>query len=128
MAIYGIGASYDGKDVSAEFLRDGVACVGWSQTDAPTLHQMLSHVKVGDIIYIKSFPPNIGLIIKAVGVVIGNAVTEHSTLGSAVRVRWEWQGDLRVGKVDDKYPIRGITIYEEHNFDIQSQVIQLLLS
>ncbi|MDX2306172.1 MAG: hypothetical protein NW226_25410 [Microscillaceae bacterium] len=55
MAIFGIGATYD-RDVANEFISNQVVCVGWSETDAPALHEMLRTFKVGDIVYIKSAP------------------------------------------------------------------------
>jgi hypothetical protein len=68
MAIYAFGASFGGRnDVSSEFIERGVACVGWPRSEAPALHTILKHIKTADIIYIKSHPPSIGLIVKAVG-------------------------------------------------------------
>lgn len=131
MAIYGIGANFGGSDdVSKQFIKREVACLGYSKEDSPTLHTMLAHIKTGDIIFIKSFPPNIGLIIKAVGVVVGDAVVEDRELRlRGVRMKWAWHGDVRLGKLEDKYdPVRGLTLYEEQNFTVQSQVIQLLLN
>ena len=58
MAIYGIGASYRGtQDVSQDFLNVGLACVGHNEKDAPPLHTILKHFKIGDIVYIKAHPP-----------------------------------------------------------------------
>ena len=128
MAVYGIGANYDGtRDVSGDFISRNIACVGWSLQDAPTLHEILKHIKTGDIIYIKSHPPSIGLIIKAVGIVIGNHILSDPDLGDGVQVRWEWTGDRRIGILGDRYAVRNITLYEEYNFDIITTVIQLLL-
>ena len=53
MAIYAIGAFYD-CDVSDEFIKENIIGVGWNDTDAPELHQFLSTLKVGDIVYISS--------------------------------------------------------------------------
>jgi hypothetical protein len=128
MAIYAFGASFGGvKDVSGDFIKGGVACVGWPPKDAPPLHSILKHIKTGDIVYLKSHPPDIGLIIKAVGVVIGNEV-EPLGLGDGFRVRWVWTGpEVRLGKIQDRYPVRNLTIYEEFNYDVQVKIIDLLL-
>jgi hypothetical protein len=71
MAIYGIGATYE-SDVSPKFIKKGLACVGWEEEVAQPLHGMLKRIKIGDIVYIKSHPPSIGLIVKAVGIVISD--------------------------------------------------------
>lgn len=54
MAIYGIGAYYDGDDVSDDFISDNIIGTGWSIVDAPELHEYFSTLKVGDIVYIKA--------------------------------------------------------------------------
>jgi hypothetical protein len=127
MAIYGIGAYYD-EDVSSEFLSKEVACVGWGSDDAPSLHRLLEHITVGDLIYIKSYPPDAGLSIKAVGIVVDDEVKHVKNLGMGVKVKWIWRGDEFMGKIGDKYHVRLITLYEEFNLDIQKKVIQLLLN
>ena len=60
MAIFGIGARYE-VDVSSQFLARKCACVGWAEKDAPPAHGILRHVRTGDIIFIKSFAPQVGL-------------------------------------------------------------------
>ena len=127
MAVFGIGAKYDDRDVCTDFITGNVACVGWDEDDYPTLHRVLQHIKTGDIVYIKSHPPNIGLIIKAVGIVIGQGVKDYPDLGRGIEMNWLWSGDERIGKLEDKYPVRNLTLYEEYNYDVQSRVIQLLV-
>lgn len=127
MAIYGIGAKYGDEDVSNQFIENGIACVGWDEEQSPTLHSILRHIKVGDIIYIKSHPPNIGLIVKAVGIVTDTNIVRNDDLGNGITTRWIWTGEDRIGKFEDKYPVRNLTLYEEYNFEIQSRVLQLFL-
>jgi hypothetical protein len=95
------------------------------------LHNILHHIKIGDIAFIKSFNPQVGLTIKAVGIVTGREpqqVTDtDGDLGWGVSVEWVWQGEERVGLLQDRYPVRTITLYEEYNPDIQQRVIRLLL-
>ncbi|SRR6266542_1611783 len=129
MAIYGIGASYGGQeDVSQGFISKGLACVGWRESDAPPLHAILRHFKVGDVVYIKAHPPSVGLIIKAVGIVISDQQKSDKKLGTGIPVKWVWTGEKRLGKLDDKYPVRNITLFEEFNPQVQKKVIELLLS
>ncbi len=126
MAIFGLGAFYDG-DVSDSFQSHGVACVGWNYQDAPSLHKLMRHIKVGDIIYLKSYPRTQGLIIKAIGIVLDDEVIRVQGVGEAcLRVRWVWSGNEVVGMIGDKYN-RIITLYEETNPAIQQRVLNLLL-
>ena len=126
MAIFGIGAYYN-RDVSNNFLEQGCACVGWSEENAPPAHAILRHVRVGDIIFIKSFTPNDGLTIKAVGLVREGRVRTFGGLGDGIPVRWVWNGEVRLGRLDDKWPVRTVTIYEEYHPDVQNRVMELLL-
>jgi len=128
MAIYGIGASYDNVDVSAKFIKKGLACIGWSEADAQPLFAILKHFKIGDIVYIKAHPPQVGLIIKAVGIVVGDELKADKDLRTGMPVKWLWRGEERMGKFDDKYPVRNITLYEEFSRPVQAKVLKLLLS
>lgn len=128
MAIIGIGANYGpGRDVSNDFLKNSCACVGWDEKEAPPAHAILRHLRPGDIIFIKSYSPNGGLTIKAVGVVREGKVRSFGNLGDGVPVRWAWQGKEKVGTLDDKWPVRTVAIYEEYNPDVQNRVMDLLL-
>lgn len=129
MAIYGIGANYDGVgSVLEEFQTKGLACIGWLPEEAPTLHKILEQIDIGDIIFIKSYPPSDGLIIKLVGITIDDQILEDNSLGRGIKVKWVWEGKEELGKIDDKYNVRMNTIYQEHNSMILKRVIELLLS
>lgn len=126
MAIYGIGAYYD-EDMTSVFLKKEVACVGWEEDDAPTLHKIMSHIKIGDIVYIKKYPPNEGLTIKAIGIVADDKVTFIKDVGEAcLKVKWIWKGNELIGNIDDKYNVRQNTLYEEYNPTIQKKIVDLL--
>lgn len=127
MAIYGLGAYYD-SDVSGDFIARGVACVGWKEKAAPTLHHLLANIRVGDIIYLKSFDRKSGAItIKAVGIVTDAKISSHENLGKGVRVRW-FPVDERIEPAGDKYNVRSNTLYEEWNPEIRERVVRMLLS
>jgi hypothetical protein len=84
-------------------------------------------MRIGDMIYIKANTPQAGLTIKAVGIVTNAQIRKKTTLGSCVSVRWVWTGRERIGKLDDKWPVRSVTLYEEHHPQVQAKVINLLL-
>jgi hypothetical protein len=131
MAIFGIGAQFQ-EDVAEAFLERGCACVGWPEPEAPPAHAILRHLRTGDIIFIKSFAPQVGLTIKAIGIVTEGSVRTYPDIEGADRsgvpVRWLWRGEERIGKLEDKWPVRSVTIFEEHHPDVQARVLQLLLA
>lgn len=126
MAIFGIGATYNNKDVSQDFIDNNVACVGWSIKDAPALHEILRCLKVGDIVYIKTAPIGQGIRVKAVGIVSDNTLQQIQGLGTGISVRWIWNGYENIGVIDDKYNVRNNTLYEEFNKEVQTFVLNLI--
>ena len=131
MAVYGIGATYEGtEDQSENFLRNSVACIGWRPSDAPAAHAQMKKVKQGDIFFIKSFAPTAGLHVKAVGIVTDadfRKITD--ALGYGVGVRWRRPAiTIKYGPVNDHsdYMRRG-TLYEEFKPDVIKQVVDVLL-
>lgn len=129
MAIYGIGAYYEGTtDVSEDFIEKELACIGWSESDAPSLYQVLKYIKVGDIVYIKSAPIGLGLKVKGVGIVIDNKFIEDDDLGTGVKVKWLWTGNESLGEISDKYNVRNNTLYEEFNKTIQLKILSLIIN
>ena len=132
MAVYDIGAMYDGTDDQTDiFIQMGVACVGWSPGKAPAIHAQMASVKAGDVFFIKSYAPSAGLHIKAVGIVTdGDFRKITDALGWGVSVRWYTipGGRIAIGPVEDHsdYLRRG-TIYEEFNPAIIRQVLDVLV-
>ena len=132
MAVYGIGAMFGGiDDQTQKFVDMGVACIGWSPHDAPAAHQQMASVKMGDIIFIKSFAPQAGLHIKAVGVVTDphfRPITQ--ALGWGVDVRWRPVPDGRivVGALNDHADfMRRGSLYEEFNPTVINTVLGILV-
>lgn len=133
MAVYGIGAMYDGTvDQTDIFVQLGVACVGWTERDAPAIYAQMRSVKAGDIFFIKSYAPTAGLHIKAVGIVTDptfRPITD--ALGWGVSVRWlplrEGGGRIAIGPLGDHsdYLRRG-TLYEEFNPTVIKAIIDVL--
>lgn len=127
MAIYGIGAYYDGTDdVSQDFVDRACAFVGWDIHTAPTLHNLLRYIKVGDIIYIKSAPIGQGLRVKAIGIVNSNSLVTDP-LGTGIPVTYIWTGNDIIPTAIDKYNVRNNTLYEEFDFIVQNEILQRLI-
>jgi hypothetical protein len=127
MAIYAVGANYDG-DVSDDFIANNIAGPGWSVSDAPELHQFIRSLKVGDIVYIKSFSPSSpDIIVKAIGVIIDDQVVTTSKVVSAGRnIKWVVKDSFRIPKPSEKLNVRLNTMYEEFHPSVQSQILAKL--
>lgn len=134
MAIFGVGAYWD-SDKTSDFIRHNVAVIGWDEKDAPGLHQIMRHMKVGDIVYLKS--SSIGkkrLIVKAIGIILDDEILEtadlqpltEGNLGRNVGFIWEGNEDFPIP--DDKEPLKNFTVYEEHNIGIQSRILELIFA
>jgi hypothetical protein len=130
MAIFGVGAHYDGTtDMSGEFIRQRVVGVGWDSSDAPELHQLIRTLKIGDLVYIKAYPPRgPDLIVKAIGLVAGEDVLDASATGGLVeagrRVVWLSTEQFRIPKPKEKLNVRTNTAYEEFHHDIQQAILK----
>lgn len=94
MATYGVGSWYAPRNLTTTFANRGIAAVGYNSEDAPEYHAFLNRVQVGGIAYIKSFRQNVGRIVKAVDIVTDATLKEDDNVGTFVRVRWFWTGDL----------------------------------
>jgi hypothetical protein len=131
MAIYAVGAYYDGDgDVSDDFIAKNIAGPGWDITDAPELHQFVRSLKVGDIIYIKSYSPaSSDIIVKAIGVITDDQVITTNRVVSVGRnIKWVVTESFRIPKPKEKNNVRLNTMYEEFHPEVQSQILAKLFS
>jgi hypothetical protein len=128
MAIFGIAATQDDRDLLDEFLALGAVCVVFSEAAAPSLHTLLCALKAGDLVYIKSHEGSGELTIKAIGVVRRAEVKNYDRTGRGVPVRWAWQGEQSIGKLEDKGLGRSAAFYEELHPTVHTAVIELLVN
>ena len=131
MAIFGIGAFYD-EDVSKQFVEQNLIGVGWEASDAPELHQFIQSIRVGDIVYIKSFPPGSPeIFVKAIGIVVdGEIRTKRDTNGLVScgrNVRWLTTSEFQVPLPSEKNNVRRNTLYEEHHPIVQAAILERAL-
>ena len=135
MAVWGIGAYYKNlspKDRTDIFLKGNCAYVGWSENDAPAIHQMFNAIKIGDLIYIKSFVRrNKRLHIKAIGIVTSTEKKVDKAMGSGIGVRWVKDLTADYVAVDIGEIVRNNvfnnTLYEEYNPKVIDKLIGKLL-
>jgi hypothetical protein len=127
MSIYGIGAYYE-NDVSKDFILNRVVGCGWSSDDAPEIHQFIRSLKVGDIVYIKSFSPSShDLIIKAIGIITDSEIVHSELVECGRNVKWAFSEEIRIKKPEEKNNVRLNTLYEEYNQIIQDEIIKRLI-
>ena len=70
MAIYGAGSSWDNVEQSDSFFSTNTYQIGWSRDEGHDLHVLLSFLKCGDILYLKSNKPGSRNIhVKGIGMV-----------------------------------------------------------
>ena len=137
MAVFGIGSMYGSTEEKLpEFKKHGCAFVGYKLAEAPFIHQMMKSIKIGDIIFVKSFSGPHGLFIKGVGIVTSIDFIEDNLggLGFGIPVKWFWICDpdndddkIKIGKLGDKGDnMRGGTLYEEYNPEVKLRLIEIL--
>lgn len=140
MAVYGIGAYYD-EDVSDYFIDQNCACIVYGKSEASSLYEMLRRIKIGDIIYIKSFSIQKQTIhIKAIGFVIGRNIKEYNysatsndSMGFGRKVIWkkvysnkeDWL-QVAISPEDMKNNVYNNTLYEEYSATVINKILDQL--
>lgn len=114
----GIGAKYDGCDVSANFIQDNIVATGWDAVSAPDLHEYFKEIEVGDIVYIKACSYSSNITVKAIGLVKDDRIltktSGHPLIEIGRNVRWIYVIPFVVAKPSNqKNNVRANTIYRE---------------
>ena len=128
MAIFGIGAYY-GEDVSQAFIEANLVGVGHGLDDAPELHQFIRTLKVGDVVYIKSFSPgSSNIFIRGIGVIIDDKEAIDEEIVSCGRnVKWVDTQEFHIPKPsNEKLNVRLNTMYEEFHPEVQRMILERL--
>ncbi|HEX3912346.1 MAG TPA: hypothetical protein VHW71_02465 [Steroidobacteraceae bacterium] len=128
MAIFAVGANYDGDDVSPQFIAQGVAGVGWDHASAPELHQLMASLKVGDIVYIKAYAPSSpDIIVKGIGfirdAVFLDGQATNNLVSAGRNVEWRVVEEFRIQKPTERYNVRLNSAYEEFHPAVQAQIL-----
>ena len=130
MAIYGIGANYDGDDVSEDFIADSIIGTGWDDADAPDLHEYFREISPGDIVYIKSCSYSSNITVKGIGIVLDEVILDisyNSMVHIGRNVKWihtEWFKMQR--PANQKNNVRGNTIYREFHPELIDQIMKVV--
>lgn len=132
MSIYAIGAFHH-KDVSNDFIESNIVGVGWSLQDAPELHQFMTTLKVGDVVYIKACAfGSSDITVKAIGIIKDSEIKSIPGLVAIARnVKWQCTSSFKIDnpfhkentEESEKLNHRSNTIYEEFHPYVQSEII-----
>ncbi|WP_461629512.1 hypothetical protein [Labilibaculum euxinus] len=123
MAVYGVGAYYD-RDVSQEFIQNGIVGVGWNEIDAPELEEYFKSLKAGDIVYIKAAFGGNDITVKAIGIIIDNLVLKNTQLVTTGRnVKWLDTNKFVIKRPQEKNNVRSNTVYEEFHPKVLEEII-----
>ncbi len=144
MAVFGAGAYYD-EDVTMDFIERKCFCIGHEKEDASALYEMLRRIKIGDIVYLKSF--NHGkkgesgkLFIKAIGFVVGQGIKSFTfpksddDMGYGREVMWvkkyvnreDWI-EIELEPEERVNNVYANTLYEEYSARIIKKMIKLII-
>lgn len=130
MAVWGIGATWSGRDVSKEFIGYETAAIGWSREEKEKYYKLMEKIRPGDLIFIKAkFTENGWLHVKAIGIVIkGDPCIDNGFEGQeGIKVHWVKNLTGNPAKISSP-PEYGSTstLYEEKQDSVIQQVVNLL--
>jgi len=131
MRQFGIGARYGSDWMVQDFLKMGVACIGFDKDDAPEIFAQFRTVERGDIIFMKAYGPSSAqMCIMGIGFVKTNKLFHvNDELGWGKKVEWIMKDELyllnKFGK-DKHRNVRLGTLYEEFHPQIKRIIGELL--
>lgn len=140
MAIFGGGSLWNDKELKDNFYNNNNYIIGWDISNAEDLYTLISSIKVGDIIYLKSNRPgSLDIRIKGIGIVTKSLMQklfdEQMNLSNKrdkfeLPVNWICQHEYKItipndtGKLTN---IRAATLYEEYMPFVQNKIINKIL-
>ncbi len=144
MAIYGAGSKWENDEVKDIFFEEGKFIIGWNENNSKDLYEAVSHLKVGDIIYLKGVSPRYirNIKVKGIGVVTKSFIqclqsgeydsTDISNWNSLfVRVNWLHRTSFEIDIPEDEEKltnVRPATFYEEHLPYVQKKIIDIIVN
>lgn len=138
MAIYGIGYMWDKEEKLTDFLTNEYVQIGHELIDAQDAYNLLQNIKVGDIVYLKSFSHKVPgkIYVQGIGIVYEDIMRNSFFTGNNIQNCINSIGNIKVKWISKKllqikYPyecgkltnFRSATIYEELLFSVQTEII-----
>jgi|TARA_B110000211_G_scaffold226916_1_gene281054 hypothetical protein len=143
MAIFGAGSKWGDEEVKSEFFDDEKFTIGWNEENSKDLYEAVSHLKVGDIIYLKGVSPRYirSIEVKGIGLVTKSFIQclqsgEYGELNISdwntffIKVKWLQKTSFNIevpsneGKLTN---VRPATFYEEYLPFVQEKILQKLI-
>ena len=141
MAIYGAGSNWDGTEIRERLFDNNNYVIGWDIVNAEDLYTLISSIKVGDIIYLKSNRPgSLNIRIKGIGIVTKSLMQtlfeneiDLSNMRSNFELPVNWISTENrtisipndTGKLTN---VRAATLYEEYLPFVQTEILNTLFS
>lgn len=123
-SLFAVGATYDGKDVSQDFIANNVIGVGWSATEAPELKFFVEHMAIGDVVYIKSCNFNSNIRVKAIGRIVDDKILVNFPINKVDvitfgrNVEWLYTEPFSIDKPREKNNVRSNALYQEFHPEV----------
>ncbi len=140
MAIFGAGSKWEQDEVKDDFFANNNFVIGWDISDAQDLYSLISSIKAGDIIYLKSNAPgSLDVKIKGIGIVTSSLISmlfekridlSNTRKNFELPVKWIDKEEFiisipkNIGKLTN---VRAATLYEEYLPFIQSEIINKII-
>lgn len=141
MAIFGAGSKWGDDELKQTFFDEEKFVIGWNKSSAKDLYEAVSHLKVGDILYLKANRPGSRDIrVKGIGIVtksVIQCVTENE-YGNVkisdwnsffVKVKWVCTDEFYINIPNDEgrlTNVRAATFYEEYLQVVQNEILDNL--
>lgn len=133
MAIWGMGSCFEErKEQINNFIKGEFVCLGWRREQKPEYFKMLENIKLGDIIYIKSFfIPTEPMTVKAICVVTETMKNSNSHSGyeqcdNQIGVKWLSTNLDKKITINSMIKERKSSIFRETDSAIAKDVLSLL--
>lgn len=133
MAVWGIGSCFEErKEQLDNFINGEFVCLGWRREEKPEYFKMLEEIKLGDIIYVKSyFIPTEPMTVKAICVVTetlrnSNSHNGYEQCDNEIGVKWLSTNLNKKIPIDSMFKERKSSIFKESNSAIIRDILSLL--
>jgi hypothetical protein len=139
LAIFGFGSNWGGEEVKETFFAEEEIIIGWNDETAVDVYSLVSSLKIGDIIYLKSNQPGSRTVkVKGIGIITRNFIeciknndyssTDFTDWNSFfIKVKWIIKEEFiinipeNVGRLTN---IRAATVYEEYLPFVQNKIVE----